>query len=101
MEEKKEAKKQDIRKEEFKDEVSVPFSKFPIGKWMEWWDDCKKNYGGCRWAKAYLDHQKARDSEENAALWSKIAELEGKLGALLKQPEEPEGIKNLAGEIIE
>jgi len=96
IKEEKEVKKikEDIRKGKSGTEVSVPFSKFPFVKWVEWWEDCKKNFGGCRWAKAYMDHQKAKESKENEAIWKKINELEG---CLQQQPEEKEEVVTTLG----
>lgn len=82
--------------------VSIPFSRIPLTQWAEWNEDCKKNFQGMRWVKAYTDHFKAKNSEENAAIWKKIAEIEALLQQALAKPEEveEEGVKNLAGEVI-
>lgn len=98
----------DIRLGKSETEVSVPFSRFPMKKWMEWWNDCQNEYNGSRWMKAYSDHLKAKNSEENSAVWKRIAELEEHLAILIEkseQPQEPkkeekEGVKNLHGEVI-
>ena len=36
---------------------------FPEKLAIEWEKDCQENYGGCRWAKVYSDHCKARQME--------------------------------------
>lgn len=80
--------------------VSIPFGEFPMIKWEEWNEDCKKNFRGCRWFKAYSDHLKAKNSEENKQLWNKITELEAKL-ITMKEDKSEDGVINLHGELIE
>lgn len=87
---------EDIRKGKSETEVSVPFSKFPFGKWVEWWSDCKINFGGCRWAKAYMDHQKAKENRLVDGLVARVDVLEDTLAKLLEQPEEEE-VKTFGG----
>ena len=93
--EKKESKEEEriregIRKGKAENLVSVPFSRFPMMKWEEWNDDCRKNFNGVRWMKAYADHLKAKNSIENQVVWKKIEEIEAKLIVLTEQPEEKE-----------
>lgn len=93
--------KKEIEKGHAENEVSVPFSRFPMSKWGEWWTDCQKNYNGCRWFKAWSDHLRARNSAEYTELKCKIDEIEMKLDSLLSPPEEPERdnetVKTLGG----
>ena len=93
--------KKDVVKGKFETEVSIPFSRFPMAKWQEWWKDCQENFNSCRWFKAWSDHLRAKNSVENAEVWKKIVELEIRIEALTSKPaeEQPdEGPKNLHGD---
>ena len=81
-------------------EQSIPFSRWPMAKWKEWNDDCNKSFNGCRWFKAYSDHLKSKNVNNESELYKKIAELEARINALSEQPEKEEGERNLAGELI-
>lgn len=46
-----------------KKETGLFMGRFPSKLANEWEKDCKDNYGGIRWMKAYSDHCKARQLE--------------------------------------
>ncbi len=39
--------------------VGIIVGSFPFTLWKEWDNDCKANYGDCRWAKMWSDHLRA------------------------------------------
>ena len=61
MEEKKELGK-GVYKNKDK-QIGLFMGGFPEKLAREWEGDCKENFGGCRWMKAYADHCKARALE--------------------------------------
>lgn len=40
--------------------ASVIVGDFPLNKFEEWVKDCNLNFRGCRWAKTFSDHEKAK-----------------------------------------
>lgn len=73
-------------------------SHFPIPKFIEWEQDVKDNWNGIRWAKAYQDHEIAKQSKKDEAMWNMILGLKAEIDAMKSQPEqeeEPEEVKTL------
>lgn len=62
--------------------VLVTASGFPSKQWKEWNEDCKENYGDCRWVKMWSDHLNTQNSELYDSLLKKYRELEDRLFAL-------------------
>lgn len=65
---------------------------FPEPKMKEWLDDCKANFGGCRWAKMVNDHERSRMLD--LVIKEKFSIKEGK-------PEEKKPTTLIGGETLE
>lgn len=98
------AKKIDKMKEEKKiesykvnlkerDTVSPTFGKFPMKQWSEWDQDCEMNFNGTRWMKAIHDHQKARQSMKEEAMWEYMMGLKNQIDLLQSSMEKPQETK--------
>ena len=72
--------------------VSPTFGNFPMGKWKEWEEDCNNNYSGCRWMKAYADHNDAQHKRELETL---VAAVHAKTE--VEEEESEEGVTTLGG----
>ena len=68
--------------------VSPTFSRVPFPQWKEWEDDCKERFGDSRWAKAWNDHQAAKEDYKFKMISDKIDNILLELESLKAKPEE-------------
>ena len=66
------------------------FGFFPVDKMEEYLSDVDKNWGGCRFAKAWHDHELAKKAQKEEAMWEMILQLKHEISILAKQGQEPE-----------
>lgn len=79
-------------RKEYKDRVFPTFSHFPLEKWCEYEKEVEDRWAGCRWAKAWHDHEIAKSVSKEEALWNAILEIKTELEKLKQVPvkQEPE-----------
>jgi len=71
--------------------VAFPvFSNFPADKWLEYNKDVDQNWGSVRWAKAFHDHEVAKQSRREEAIWEMVLGLKEDISLLKKSSEEVE-----------
>jgi len=63
---------------------------FPKKLALEWEQDCKENFSGCRWMKAYADHCKARTLEMSELYADVLEEQEQKVQTTESSEEQKE-----------
>lgn|SRR3990167_3800496 len=78
--------------------VSPTFSRVPMSQWMEWELDCKERFGDSRWAKAWNDHQMAREDFKYKLLSDKIDQILLDLDQLKKEDKSEELVIKTLGE---
>lgn len=66
--------------------VSPTFGKFPVSFWLDWEKDCEQNYNGTRWMKAWNDHQKAKQSMKEEAMWAYMMKLNDRVDDMESNP---------------
>ncbi len=76
-----EVKKKKIR-ERAMGTVGFTVAGFPVEMWKDWENDCKRNFGDCRWIKMWNDHLRAKDNEFRQFVLKKIKELETRIEVL-------------------
>jgi len=80
--------------------VNVVMSAFPMSKWGQWDEDCKANFGDCRWMKAIHDHEFVKQVSKMDKLEVALSILQQEIADLKSQPikKEKKTVKTLGGE---
>ena len=60
---------------------------FPLPILKEWDEDCKKNFGDCRWMKCWNDHLAAKREPILNTLLQELAMLKARIDRLEEKPE--------------
>ena len=81
------------------------FGHFPLEKWMEYERDVEANWSGVRWAKAFHDHEIAKQASKEEAMWEMILQLKKEIAILSmainekkEEPEKEQKVKTLGGD---
>ena len=77
-------------RKDFKDRVFPTFGHFPMGKWAEYDKEVEQKWAGCRWAKAWHDHELAKSASKEEAMWNAILELKQQIVLMRDESEKSE-----------
>lgn len=100
MSKSKEQEHKQAKREEEYPTISVTSGSFPLHLFIEWDEDCKKNFGNRRWMKMWHDHVFTQKFDMFLKLFDEIQMLKNEITKLKAKPKENVP-QTLSGEKVE
>jgi len=80
--------------------VNVTSGAFPVNLWKHWDEDCKENFGDCRWMKMWHDHLMSQSYQRFLEMYEETAYLKEELiKSQTEKKETKKKVKTLKGDL--